>query len=119
MLRQLGLEPHIRAQDRFLYNYVARFFHTPVLSHLLYGALAMLALTFLLRRRTSADLAVAGLQVAALLFALSFFVVSVACDYRYLYFLDLAAMTGWLQLIGAGWREPPGIRMTPSAIRTC
>ena len=31
---------------------------------------------------------------AALLFALSFFVVSIACDYRYMYFLDLAAMTG-------------------------
>jgi hypothetical protein len=38
------------------------------------------------------------------LFAASFFVVSVACDYRYLYFLDLAAMTGWLQLVAGGWR---------------
>jgi hypothetical protein len=35
-------------------------------------------------------------MVAALLFTASFFVVSVACDYRYLYALDLTAMTGSL-----------------------
>ncbi len=104
-LKQLGLVSHIRVQDRLLYRYVARFFYTPILSHLFYGVLAVLALVLLLRRRTPADMAMAGLQIAALLFALSFFIVSVACDYRYLYFLDLAAMTGWLQLAGAMRRE--------------
>lgn len=103
-MKLLGLAPHIRAQDRLLYRYVAHFFHTPVLSHLFYGALALMALALLLLRGGAADMAVAGLQVAALLFAASFFVVSVACDYRYLYFLDLAAMTGWLQLVAGGWR---------------
>lgn len=93
-MKALGLQPHIRAQDRFLYFYVANFFHTPVLSHLLYGALAILFLILLAARGAPADIAVAGLQLAALLFALSFFVVSIACDYRYMYFLDLAAMTG-------------------------
>lgn len=96
-MKALGLKPHIRAQDRFLYFYVARFFHTPVLSHLLYGALALLFLVLLARRGMPDDMAIAGLQAAALLFALSFFVISIACDYRYLYFLDLAAMTGALQ----------------------
>jgi hypothetical protein len=103
-MTRLGLAPQIRAQDRWLYRYVARFFRTPVLSHLFYGALALLALALLVLRGTAADIAVAGLEVAALLFAASFFVVSVACDYRYLYFLDLAAMTGWLQLLAGGWR---------------
>jgi len=93
-MKALGLQPHIRAQDRFLYFYVANFFHTPVLSHLPYGALAILFLILLAARGAPADIAVAGLQLAALLFALSFFVVSIACDYRYLYFLDLAAITG-------------------------
>ena len=93
-MKALGLQPHIRAQDRLLYFYVANFFHTPVLSHLLYGALAILFLILLAARGAPADIAVAGLQLAALLFALSFFVVSIACDYRYLYFLDLAAITG-------------------------
>ncbi len=98
-MKMLGLAPHIRAQDRFLYRYVANFFHTPVLSHLAYGAMAVLFLVLLARRGAPGDIAVAGLQVAALVFALSFFVVSIACDYRYLYFLDLAAMTGGLQLL--------------------
>ena len=49
--------------------------------------------------------AVAGLQIAALAFALSFFVVSIACDYRYLYFLDLAAMTGALQFFAGRCRQ--------------
>jgi hypothetical protein len=98
MLKSLGLKAQIRPQDRLLYSYVANFFHTPVLSHLLYGAMAA-GLAFLLARRGSAaDMAIAGLQIAALAFAASFFVVSIACDYRYLYFLDLAAMTGLLQV---------------------
>lgn len=97
-MKTLGLKPHIRAQDRFLYLYVAHFFHTPILSHLLFGALALLFLVLLARRGMPADIAIAGLQAAALLFAASFFVISIACDYRYLYFLDLAAMTGALQL---------------------
>jgi hypothetical protein len=42
------------------------------------------------------DLVAAGLVAAALAFAMSFFVVSIACDYRYLDFLDLAAMAGAL-----------------------
>lgn len=100
-MKALGFKPHIRAQDRFLYLYVARFFHTPILSHLLYGAMALLFLGLLVRRGAPADIAVAGLQAAALVFTLSFFVVSIACDYRYLYFLDLAAMTGAIQFFSA------------------
>ena len=42
VLKQLGLTAHMRPQDRFLYFYVAHFFHTPILSHLLFGALALL-----------------------------------------------------------------------------
>jgi hypothetical protein len=117
LLRQLGLKPRIRPQDRVLYSYVAQFFHTPVLSHLLYGALAFVFLMLLARRGSPADLVVAGLQVAALVFALSFFVISIACDYRYLYFLDLAAMTGSLQLSWGGpiFRSGRGSAHSPGA----
>ena len=38
------------------------------------------------------------LMAAALAFTASFLAISIACDYRYLYFLDLAAMTGLLYL---------------------
>jgi hypothetical protein len=40
----------------------------------------------------------AGLMVGVLGFAGTFLVVSIACDYRYLYALDLAAITGALYL---------------------
>jgi len=53
----------------------------------------------LLRRRDPADTVVAGLLAGALLFALSFFFISIACDYRYLFFLDLAAMAAALYAV--------------------
>jgi hypothetical protein len=48
-----------------------------------------------------------GLQLAAIGFAASFLVISIACDYRYLYFLDVAALTGllYLSLDPAVWRR--------------
>ena len=41
---------------------------------------------------------VAALLAGALAFTASFFLISIACDYRYLYLLDLAALTGVLYL---------------------
>ena len=98
VLNALGLQEQVRPQDRFLYFYVAHFIGTPVLSHLLFGAIALLALALLIRRGQGSDIAIAGLMAGALVFALSFYVISIACDYRYLYFLDMAAMTGALKL---------------------
>lgn len=97
LLRALHLTARHRAQDKALASYAASFFATPVFSHLAWGLLAIGLLALLLwRRRDPADLAVAGLLAAALLFSLSFFFISIACDYRYLLFLDLAAMAGSL-----------------------
>jgi hypothetical protein len=42
--------------------------------------------------------AIAALMIAVLGFAATFLVASIACDYRYLYALDLAAITGVLYL---------------------
>ena len=54
------------------------------------------------------DIAVAGLLASALGFAATFFAISIACDYRYLYALDLSALAG--ALYGAatfGTRQGP------------
>ncbi len=51
--------------------------------------------------------AVAGLLVSALAFVATFFIISVACDYRYLYFLDVAAM-GAAVYVAA---DPSGFRL--------
>jgi len=96
LLRELGLKPVWRTQDELHNRYGLLLQGTPLFSHLAFGALALGLLAFLLWRRRDGDLAAAGLLAAALAFSASFFVVAIACDYRYLYFLDLAAMAGAL-----------------------
>jgi hypothetical protein len=103
LLRALGVKPHIRPQDQMLASYTRAFIGTPVLSHLTFLVLALVLLAALLWRRRPADLAMAAMLGGALVFTASFFVVSLACDYRYLYFLDLSAMTA-----GFYWALNPG-----------
>jgi hypothetical protein len=90
----LGQDP----TDQSLTNYASWLYDTPVFSHLTYALVALAAAIVLLIRRQPQDVAVAGLMVAALGFAASFFLISLACDYRYLYFLDLAALAGLFYL---------------------
>jgi hypothetical protein len=106
-LARLGIEPGRDADDMQLYNYTTWFLDTPVMSHVAYAALAVLVAGALLLRRRPEDIAIVGLQVAALGFTASFLVISIACDYRYLYFLDVAALTGlfYLSLDPVVWRK--------------
>ena len=96
LLHQLGLTPGKRPQDRAMANYAHLFFATPVYSHILWGALTLVLLVLLLRRGEPGDAAIAGLLAGALVFTVTFAAISIACDYRYLILLDLAAMTGAL-----------------------
>lgn len=84
--------------DGRLYNYVTWFLDTPAYSHLAFAGVALAVGLLLLFRRDPADLAIAGFMFGALAFAASFFVISIACDYRYLYLVDVAALTGLLYL---------------------
>lgn len=95
-LADLNLSVRNDARDQRLAGYASRFYASPLFSHLAFAGLSVLVIGALLLRRDAADGAMIALQVAALGFAASFFVISLACDYRYLYFLDLAAMTGLL-----------------------
>jgi hypothetical protein len=93
-LKDLHMPLRSDTRDHKLFNYVTWFMDTPAMSHLTYGAVALaLALAFLIRRGPG-DIPMAGLMTAALGFTASFLFISIACDYRYLYFLDLAAITG-------------------------
>jgi len=76
---------------------------TPVYSHAAYASLAVLLIGTLLWRRRPPDFAVAGLLGAALAFVTSFAVISIACDYRYLYAIDIAAIAGAVY-VAATWR---------------
>ena len=89
---QLGLKNQERPQDLALKAWGEPWSHSPFGSHVLYAALDVALMALLLRRRRTSDIAIAGLLAAALVFVATFFVISVACDYRYLYFLDVAAI---------------------------
>ena len=96
--KELGLIDGPTLQDGQLYAYASRWYATPFYSHLTYALLAAAVAVFLLIRRAAGDVAIAGLMVAALGFTATFLLVSIACDYRYLYALDLAAITGLLYI---------------------
>ncbi len=92
----LGIAPRFDARDRFLSDYAAAFKGTPVFSHPAFAVLALILLVILLRRRRPADIAMAFMILSTFAFAATFFLISLACDYRYLYCLDLAAMAATL-----------------------
>jgi hypothetical protein len=97
-LADLQLASGVDGVDQALFNYGTFFLDTPVFSHLSYAIAALACALLMLWRHEPQDVAMAGLMFAALGFAASFFVISIACDYRYLYFLDLSALAGVLYL---------------------
>jgi len=98
MIADLELEAAPQPKDAALRSYAAQFYGTPVYSHLTFALVAVAIAVILLIRRQGADVTIAALLAGSLAFAASFLVISVACDYRYLYLLDLAAMAGGLYL---------------------
>ncbi len=93
ILKELGVARPFRPQDRALGAYAALFLLTPLYSHATYAVLALALLVFLAWRGRPADVAIATMLAGALVFTACFFVISIACDYRYLFFLDLSALT--------------------------
>jgi hypothetical protein len=94
MISDLNLQAGEREQDRRLAHYANRLLGTPVYSHLTYAAIAVVLIALLAWRRSPQDVVMIGLLGGALAFTASFLAISIACDYRYLYLLDLAAITG-------------------------
>lgn len=98
VLADLRMTRGVDAADQALFNYGTYFLDSPAFSHLSYAIAALACALLMLLRHEPQDVAMAGMMFAALAFAASFFVISIACDYRYLYFLDLAALAGVLYL---------------------
>lgn len=102
----LGLSRRYSAADGQLTNYDSYWVDTPVQSHWPYALAALVVAGLMLWRRRPADLAIAALMLGVLAVAASFFVITIACDYRYLYILDLSALTGVFYLLV----DPTGFR---------
>jgi len=94
----LGIAPLMEPSDQALYNYSTWYLDTPLFSHVFFALVALASAGVLLWRREAADVIIAAMLLSALAFAASFALISIACDYRYLYYLDLAAMAGVLYL---------------------
>jgi Na+/H+ antiporter NhaA len=92
----LGLTHRYAQSDVELANYASWFFDSPVYWHGFYAAISLALAALFLWRRQPADIVMAALQLSGVGFAASFFIISIACDYRYLYFTDLAALAGLL-----------------------
>jgi hypothetical protein len=90
----LKLEHRFVESDAQLNNYASWFIDTPFYRHWFYAGVSLVLAGLFLWRRQSGDVALAALQLSGVAFAASFFIISIACDYRYLYFTDLAALTG-------------------------
>lgn len=106
-MQDLHLTARVRPQDNWLKAYATRFVGSPAYSHLAFALLALGELAFLLRRRSPTDLVMALLLASALAFVASFFVIAIACDYRYLLFLDLSALVGGLYLAATRPQKRP------------
>jgi hypothetical protein len=103
-----GLKPRRTPMDDALDDYAQAFAPTPAYSHATYGLAGLVLLVLLLRRRDPADIAVAAMLGGAFAFAASFAVISIACDYRYLYDLDLAMIAAALYLAASVGRPSAG-----------
>jgi hypothetical protein len=106
VLAAAGLSARQNAKDEWDEDFASRFLGGPLYSHVFYGALLVVALTGLAVRwprlgRDPARIVTAAMGLAALAFTASFFVVSIDCDYRFLYFLDIAAMACLTRLVAS------------------
>jgi hypothetical protein len=64
-------------------------------------------LAFLLRRRSAPDMAVAAMLASTFTFAATFALISIACDYRYLYALDLTVIAAALYVAASAAGAAP------------
>jgi hypothetical protein len=106
-LLKAGLTASDTDKDDWDGDYASAFLGTPVFAHATYALIAVILLGLAVRdiaRRTHPELIVTiGLLLGALAYAASFALISIACDYRYLYFLDVAAMAALVQRAALGF----------------
>jgi hypothetical protein len=126
MLADAGLKARETDKDDWDSDYAQAFLKTLAFSHPFYAALAAILLLWALvdvARGRPEMIAAAGLLLSAFAFAASFFVLDIACDYRYLYFLDAAAMAALVQRLAfrpvsaQGRRSPPRPKERPARRR--
>ena len=99
-MTRLGLATRYDDRDNALDDeYAAPLLATPLFSHPFFAAIDIVCFVLLLRRRRPADLAMAGMIASVALYTLSYFAIAIACEYRYLFAIDLSAIAAALYLV--------------------
>jgi hypothetical protein len=104
-MKMLKLPRRYDSRDTWLEeNYAEPLIGTPAFSHPFFTLIAAVSLILLLWRRRPADLALAAMLAAAMLYAATYFIIAVACQYRYLFALDTSALAA-LFYLSMDWPE--------------
>lgn len=104
-LKTLGMKPRMTARDEALADYGFFFLHhIPVYGHAPFMLIGIALMVLLLQRRRPPDLVLTALIASCLVFVATFAVLSLACDIRYLYVVDLSVLTVLLYA-AADWRS--------------
>jgi hypothetical protein len=99
LMTKMDLRQAARPSDRMLYAYATKFMEAPLFQHGLFLAVAVaLGILLLARYEPVAATPAVGLLAAAILFTLTWSLISVSCDVRYLYFLPLAVFISLIML---------------------
>jgi hypothetical protein len=103
LVEKAGISASQSAYADELYGYSVRFVNSPYFSPGAWALGSAIVLAVAMARRRCAPVMI-GIQVAALAYLASYFVVSIACDFRYTYFSVLGATVGIVWLVSGGSR---------------
>lgn len=103
-MKMLGLSYRYDDRDAWLVDhYGDPLIGTPVFWHPIFALIGVIAFLLLMWRGSPADLAMAAMLAATALYAASYFVIGIACQYRYLLAIDTSAL-GALLYLSLDWR---------------
>ena len=98
-MKMVGMSQRHDDKDAWLEdNYAQPLVGTPALSHVVFALTGLICLLILLMRREISDWPMAAMLIASALYALSYFFIGVACQYRYLFVIDMTALAAMFYL---------------------
>ncbi len=98
-MKMVGMSERHDGRDEWLEdNYAEPLVGTPVLSHVAFALAGLVCLIVLLMRRELSDWLMAGMLIASTLYVLSYFFIGVACQYRYLFVMDMTTLVAMFYL---------------------
>ena len=117
----LGIEVPRDLRNAKEYALLRSLLETPIYSHWVYLLLLVVELMILLGTYRKGDEAIIGMALSAYVMTMSFAIIGLACDFRYLYFPMMASLVIPIMMAGRGRDQeiaknmPAKIKPTPAA----